>query len=76
MRERFNDEVFEIFQKRRAQTEGRIGILKNVDLGAPLRAKGFKNRQQAVGLSILTHNVWIIATMAKEALEEKQKKAA
>jgi len=31
-------------QKRRGQTEGRIGILKNRFLGNPLKSKGFASR--------------------------------
>src|SRR6266705_797773 len=38
---------FKRLQRRRAQTEGRIGILKNVFLGQPLRSKGFEHRPQA-----------------------------
>lgn len=37
--------------KRRAQTEGRIGILKNVFLQETPRAKGFENRALQVYLS-------------------------
>lgn len=57
--------------KRRAATEGRIGIFKNVFLGRPLLAKGFEHRQLAVGWSVLTHNLWVVARMAE--VEKKRK---
>ena len=41
--------------KRRVGTEARIGIFKNVFLGRPLLAKGFKHRELAVGWAALTH---------------------
>ena len=70
-------------QKRRSQTEGRIGIFKNVFLGKPLRSKGFLNKQLSVTWCVLTHNLWIIARMAladeaerKDKRNKKEKKAA
>ncbi len=42
-----NEEVFVTAQKRRAQTEGRIAILKNFFLNGTPRAKGFKNRVES-----------------------------
>ena len=42
-------EGFRAGLKRRAATEGRIGIFKNVFLGGQLLAKGFEHRQLAVG---------------------------
>jgi hypothetical protein len=35
-------------QRRRAQTEGRIGIVKNVFLGGRMRCKGFEHRDLTV----------------------------
>lgn len=55
------DEAFVGAQKRRAQTEGRIGILKNVFLQGVPRAKGFKNRELQVDWAVLAHNLWVIA---------------
>jgi hypothetical protein len=51
-------------QRRRAQTEGRIGLFKNNFLGRPLRMKGFKSREQTVARAVLTHNVWVLAEAA------------
>jgi len=55
------DESFIGAQKRRAQTEGRIGILKNVFLQGVPRAKGFKNRELQVDWAVLAHNLWVVA---------------
>jgi hypothetical protein len=58
--------------ERRAATEGRIGIFKNVFLGRPLLAKGFGHRELAVEWAVLTHNLWVVARMA---VAEKKRKA-
>lgn len=55
------DEAFIGAQKRRAQTEGRIGILKNVFLQGVPRAKGFENRELQVDWAVLAHNLWVVA---------------
>jgi len=69
--ERMKDRKFRSIQKRRAQTEGRIGILKNDFLGRPLRSKGFEHRELAVAWAVLAHNLWLIAGLPqKVALEE------
>jgi len=52
-------------QRRRSQTEGRIGILKNNFLGQPLRAKGYEHRALAVGWSVLAHNLWVVARLKR-----------
>ena len=61
--------------KRRAATEGRIGIFKNVFLGHQLLAKGFEHRQLAVGWAVLTHNLWVVARMAEEEKKRKEDQA-
>lgn len=50
-------------QKRRGQTEARIGILKNNFLGRPLKSKGFRNREQSIAWGILAHNLWVLARL-------------
>jgi hypothetical protein len=50
-------------QRRRPQTEGRIGILKNDFLGRPMRAKGYGHRALGVSWSVLAHNLWVLARM-------------
>jgi hypothetical protein len=52
-----SDEVFVVAQRRRAQSEGRIGILKNPFLDWVPRAKGFKNRSLQVSYTVLAHNL-------------------
>ncbi len=76
LQERMKDLRFRNIQKRRAQTEGRIGILKNNFLGRPLRSKGFVHRELAVAWAVLTHNLWLLARLKREQDEAQQKKAA
>jgi hypothetical protein len=70
------DEAFVGAQRRRAQTEGRIGILKNVFLQGVPRAKGFKNRELQVDWAVLSHNLWVIARQAWRKKEEQEALAA
>ena len=56
---------FNHLQKRRSQTEGRIGLLKNSFLGRPLRSKGFLHRELGVSWAILAHNLWCIARLPR-----------
>ena len=67
LKERMEEERFVQLQRRRSQTEGRMGIFKNGFLGRPLRAKGFEHRELAVNWQVLTHNLWVLAR-----LEQKQ----
>lgn len=62
--------------KRRAGTEARIGIFKNVFLGRPLLSKGFAHREIAVGWAVLTHNLWVVARMAAEEARRKERQEA
>jgi hypothetical protein len=62
---------FKRLQRRRAQTEGRIGILKNVFLGQPLRSKGFAHRELTVTWTMLTHNLWVLARLQRAEAERK-----
>ena len=76
-----NEPGFRQGLKRRAGTEARIGIFRNVFCGRPMLAKGFKHRELAVGWAALTHNLWVVARMAeaekkrKEAQQEKPRLA-
>ncbi|MGB6221741.1 hypothetical protein [Haloferula sp.] len=67
-----NQDGFREGLKRRAATEGRIGIFKNVFLGGRLLAKGFEHRQLAVGWAVLTHNLWVLARMAEAERRRKE----
>ena len=62
---RMKGKKFAQLQRRRAQTEGRIGILKQGFLGRPMRAKGFAHRELALAWGVLTHNLWMLARMKK-----------
>jgi IS5 family transposase len=62
---RMKSQKFVRLQRRRAQTEGRIGILKNGFLGRPMRSKGFEHRETALAWGVLTHNLWMFARMKK-----------
>jgi len=74
---RMKTKRFRQLQRRRAQTEGRIGILKNVFLGRPLNTKGFENRQGAVTWAVLGHNLWRLSALAwTEHRQAEKKKAA
>jgi len=74
---KMKDQKFARLQRRRAQTEGRIGILKNGFLGRPLRAKGFAHRELALAWGVLTHNLWMLAKLRKvKTLADPLPKAA
>jgi hypothetical protein len=74
LQEQMKNPAFRRVQKRRGQTEGRIGILKNDYLGRPLRSKGFEHRELTVAWSVLAHNLWLIAGL--ETSEEKRRRKA
>ena len=67
---------FKQLQRRRAQTEGRIGIVKNVFLGQPLRSKGFAHRELTVTWTVLVHNLWVIARLPRREAQAAEKLAA
>jgi hypothetical protein len=67
---------FKRLQKRRAQTEGRIGIFKNVFIGQPMRSKGFEHRQLTVTWTVLTHNLWVMARLPRVEAIQASRKAA
>src|SRR6267143_1225116 len=54
---------FKRLQRRRAQTEGRIGILKNVFIGQRMRSKGFEHRELTVTWTVLVLNLWVLARL-------------
>jgi len=67
LKERMKNPTFRKTQKRRSQTEGRIGILKNNFLGRPLLSEGFEHRELAVAWAVLAHNLWLIAALPQES---------
>src|SRR3989339_595604 len=72
--EKLKDERFKKLQKRRAQTEGRIGIVKNVILDGSLYEREIEGKQLKVGWAILVHNLWCMARLP--AIEKEKDKAA
>jgi len=73
--ERLEEDEFRQAQNRRSQTEARISILSNCFCGSPMKQKGFDNRHIHMGLSILSHNLWVLARL-KIAQEQTQQEAA
>lgn len=69
LKKRMGEERFARLQRRRAQTEARIGILKREFLGRPMRAKGFEHRELALAWGVLTHNLWVLVRMREEKEE-------
>jgi hypothetical protein len=63
---------FARLQRRRSQTEGRIGIFLHNILGQPLRSKGFAHRQLAVDWGVLSHNFWVLARLPQRQIHKKQ----
>ena len=68
-----HEEGFRAGLKRKAGTKARTGIFKKLFLGRPWLAKGFKQRELAVGWATLTHNLWVVARIAEA--EKKRKEA-
>jgi hypothetical protein len=65
LRRRMKGPKFARLQRRRGQTEGRIGILKYGFLGRPMRAKGAEHRELALAWGVLTHDLWMLARLRK-----------
>ena len=76
LRQRNRSWKFKRMQRRRAQTEGRIGILKNVFLGGRIRGKGFAHRELTVTWTVLVHNLWVLARLPRAEAEEAKQLAA
>jgi hypothetical protein len=69
LRERRRDPWYAEGQKRRGNTEARVGVFKNVFLGGVLREKSFERRNRSLIWSVLAHNLWVLArkSLADEA---------
>jgi hypothetical protein len=76
LRKRNRSWKFKRLQRRRAQTEGRIGILKNVFLAGRIRSKGFEHRELTVTLTVLVHNLWVLARLPQAEAAEANRQAA
>jgi hypothetical protein len=73
---RLEEESFRSNLKRRAQTEGRIAILKNVFLGGTPKAKGYDRRRVTVSWAVLAHNLWWVARVKWKESESVLSRAA
>jgi len=73
--DRLKDDAFREAQRRRSQTEARISILSHCFCGSPMKQKGFRHRQIHMGLSVLSHNLWVLGRL-KIAQEQRQQQAA
>ena len=76
LRQRNRSWKFKRMQRRRAQTEGRIGIVKNVFLGGRMRCKGFEHRELTVTWTVLVHNLWVLARLPQVEKAEAARRAA
>jgi len=76
LRQRQRSWKFKRMQRRRAQTEGRIAIFKNVFLGGRMRCKGFAHRELTVTWTVLVHNLWVLARLPQVEAEEAKPLAA
>jgi hypothetical protein len=76
LKERNHSWKFKRLQSRRAQTEGRIAILKNVFLKQRLRGKGFDHRALRVSWTVLVHNLWVLARWQAAAARSQARAAA
>ena len=76
LRQRNRSWKFKRLQRRRAQTEGRIGILKNVFLRGGIRSKGFAHRELTVTWTVLVHNLWVLARLPPAQAPEAKRLAA
>lgn len=77
MQSQLEDASFCRHQNRRAQTEGRIAIIKGFTAN-PMLQNGIRHRKIHVALSILSHNLWKIAgiRIQQERKRSQQKRAA
>ena len=76
LKRRKHGKRFGEMQRRRAQTEGRIAILKNDFFGQPMRAKGYEHRALSVSWSVLAHNLWVLARLEQVSESKGESKAA
>ena len=76
LREKMKDAEFRDSQKRRAQTEGRIGIIKNVYLSGRSLSKGLESRRQEMSWIMLAHNLNKLAQkrIAEQKAREQKRK--
>lgn len=67
MRKRLEDPTVRRLQRRRAQTEARIGIFKANFLGDHLPTKDWPAQERFVAWATLAHNLWVLARLDQVA---------
>lgn len=72
LKKRQREPQFAKLLQRRAATEGRIGIFKNVFCGSPMRTKGFPRRDLAIAWRVLAHNLWVLARLPQADAEQSR----
>jgi hypothetical protein len=72
---RMKEPKFAAMQKRRSQTEARIGILVNNFLGEVMLQKGYARRESHFGLAVLSHNFWRLAKIRLQQEAERESSA-
>jgi hypothetical protein len=75
LEEMLQDPLFAEAQRRRAQTEGRVAILKGF-IGERMPAKGKERQEMHVAWAILTHNLWCLARLPERAEKAERGKPA
>ena len=75
--EQMEDAQFRESQQRRAQTEGRVGIIKNVFMPGRSLSKGMDSRRQELSWIMLSHNLRVLACkrIAERKAREVRRKA-
>jgi hypothetical protein len=76
LKEKMADKDYAAGQRRRASTEGRIGLFKNDFLKNPQRNKGYWSRRRAVAWGVLAHDLWVLARLPQAEATEKANEPA
>jgi hypothetical protein len=63
LKKRQDEQKFITMQKRRAQTEGRIAIVRNGFVGNPASGKSFEQRRRDLAWAVFSHNLWVLARL-------------
>lgn len=72
LKEQLKNADFRKSQKRRAQTEARIGIVKNNFIGNAIKTKHFLSKGIHIAWAMLTHNLRLIANLETKARDIHQ----
>jgi hypothetical protein len=67
MQTKLQDPVMRKLQRRRAQTEARIGIFKHKFMGDHMPTKDFDAQVRFIGWAALAHNLWVLARLEQAA---------